>query len=180
MHHLEAGDHPKTLFCGSAIPHSQGFTVASRKLWAVKPVRKDGGKVGATRLASFDVLYHLPSHRRVFLLTVMEENRRALLFNVNEPFELTLNEFDELWPLVSNVWVRWDHYQCVNGDSWKIWVCRFMKHNKSSTRKEGVSDNKRRKTMVRDTGLCEAKIKITRLASAQKVCACEMSFYLNC
>jgi len=33
----------------------------------------------------------------------MAANKRALLFNVNEPLELTLGEFDELWPLVSNV-----------------------------------------------------------------------------
>lgn len=98
------------------------------------------------------------------------EDKRACLFNVNEPFELTFPEFDELWPLVSNVWVSWDQGRRVNGDSWKICACRFLKHKKSSTRKDGLPDNKRRKTMIRSAGLCDAKIRITRFASDEKVC----------
>ena len=102
----------------------------------------------------------------------MEENKRALLFNVKEPFEMSIEEFDNLWPFVSNIWVGWGQNSLANGDSWKVWSCRFAKHNKSSTRKEGIPDSKRRKTMVRQAGLCDMKIKVTRLTSVQKVCAC--------
>lgn len=109
----------------------------------------------------------------------MEESKRALLFNVNEPLEMTSHEFAELWALVSNVWVGWNQKKLVNGDSWKVWTCRFEKHNKSSTRKEDVPDEKRRKTMIRDSGLCNAKIKITHLDSVQKVCAHGCEYLLH-
>lgn len=107
----------------------------------------------------------------------MAENKRALLFNVNEPLEMMLDEFDELWPLVSNVWVGWDQNKLANGDSWKVWICRLAKHNKSSVRKEGIPDNKRRKTMIREAGLCNSKIKVTHLVSVQKACICEIAPY---
>jgi hypothetical protein len=112
----------------------------------------------------------------------MEENKRTLLFNINEPFDMTVCEFDTLWPLVSNVWLGWTQNKLANGDTWKVWACRFTKHNKSSTRKEGIPDNKRRKTMTREAGLCNAKIKVTHLTSVQKVCACESITvdFLNC
>jgi len=45
--------------------------------------------------------------------------------------------------------VGWDQNRLANGDSWKVWICRLAKHNKSSTRKEGIPDNKRRKTMIK-------------------------------
>jgi hypothetical protein len=107
----------------------------------------------------------------------MEENKRARLFNVKEPFEMTSAEFDDLWPLVSNIWVRWGASTLANGDSWKVWACRFAKHNKSSTRQEGIPDNKRRKTMVREPGLCDSKIKVMRFEASQKVCTCRCHNY---
>ena len=113
----------------------------------------------------FCVTYYFPNFS-------MEENNRALLFNVKEPFEMTSAEFDDLWPLVSNVWVRWGASTLANGDSWKVWSCRFAKHNKSSTRQEGIPDIKRRKTMVREPGLCDSKIKVTHFVASQKVCIC--------
>jgi hypothetical protein len=100
------------------------------------------------------------------------EDKRDLLFNVSKPLEMTCSEFDAVWPLVSNVWVCWNKKKLANGDSWKVYTCRFEKHNKSSTRKDGIPDNKRRKTMVREAGLCHSKIKVSHLASVQKVCAC--------
>jgi 2,5-diamino-6-(ribosylamino)-4(3H)-pyrimidinone 5'-phosphate reductase len=100
----------------------------------------------------------------------MGENKRALLFNVKEPLEMSIAEFDDLWPSVSNVWVQWSQNTLANGDSWKVWSCRFAKHCKSSTRQEGIIDSKRRKTMVRQPGLCNMKIKVTRVVATQKVC----------
>ncbi|CAG8849651.1 22714_t:CDS:2, partial [Racocetra persica] len=63
------------------------------------------------------------------------DQRRALLFNVGEPFEVSMNEFDS---------------ECyknhTNSNSWKAFACRLMKHNHSSGRKEGIPTKKRRKT----------------------------------
>jgi len=97
------------------------------------------------------------------------EEKRVRLFNIYESFELPMEEFNkEWWPLVSNVWTRWGSRELVNGDEWKIFACRFLKHNQSSTRKEEPS-TKRRKTNPRDAGQCFAKIKITYMTAAQKV-----------
>ncbi|CAG8689664.1 14436_t:CDS:2, partial [Racocetra fulgida] len=58
---------------------------------------------------------------------------------------------------------------CANGDFWTVYACRLMKHNKSSTRKDGISANKRRNTSIRIEGICEAKIKITHIIATQTV-----------
>lgn len=90
---------------------------------------------------------------------------RGRFFNVDEPFEVSNKEFDgEIWPLISNIWTRWNSRNHVNGDSYTVYVCRFMKHNKSSTRKQDVPSEKRRKTSVRIADQCSAKIKVTRFA----------------
>ena len=81
-----------------------------------------------------------------------------------------MEEFDkEWWPLISNIWTGYSYKNNVNGDSWKVFVCQFNKHNKSSTRKEGISYAKRRITKIRPAKLCFAKIKVQRYASEKKV-----------
>jgi hypothetical protein len=70
---------------------------------------------------------------------------------------------------VSNIWTNFSHKNNVNGNSWKVFICRFNKPKKSSTRKEGISQEKRRITKIRPANLCFAKIKIYHYASEQKV-----------
>jgi hypothetical protein len=70
---------------------------------------------------------------------------------------------------VSNVWTRFNYKNNVNGNSWKVFVCRYSKPNKSSTRKEGISSEKRRITKIRPANMCSAKIKVRRYPSEQKV-----------
>ncbi len=50
-----------------------------------------------------------------------------------------------------------------------MFVCRFHKHNKSSTRKEGVPYKKRRITKIWPANICYAKIKVQRYVSEKKV-----------
>ncbi|CAG8710351.1 11_t:CDS:1, partial [Scutellospora calospora] len=74
---------------------------------------------------------------------------RSIFFNVNDPFEVPDEEFnDNLWPLVTNIWTQFSSNNLQNGDSWKIYVCRFMKHRTSSTRQEDVPNDKRRKSHI--------------------------------
>lgn len=81
--------------------------------------------------------------------TLTPDQKRALLFNVNEPLEIPLQEFDdEWWPLVTNIWTGYSHRQLVSGNSWKSYICRFSKHNQSSSRKENIPDEKRRVTKI--------------------------------
>ena len=59
--------------------------------------------------------------------------RRNLLFNVEQPLKLSIEEFDkEWWPLVSNIWTNFSHKNNVNGNSWEVFICRFNKPKKSS------------------------------------------------
>jgi hypothetical protein len=96
--------------------------------------------------------------------------KRMCLFNVNEPIELPIEEFEKSWwPLVTNIWTQYNSYKFVNGDSWKIYVCRLAKHRESSTRQEGISIDRRRQTSARPSDLCNAKIKITWLMSSEVV-----------
>ena len=99
----------------------------------------------------------------------MTEDSRLRLFNVSEPFEITQNEFQALWPLVTNVWTQFSYGFPEKGDEWTVYACRRLKHRKSSGRKDGVEPEKRRKTNVRDPKLCSAKIRITRIISRQTV-----------
>ncbi|GBB95980.1 hypothetical protein RclHR1_02660001, partial [Rhizophagus clarus] len=86
--------------------------------------------------------------------------------NVNHDYE----EFDkEWWPLVSNIWTNFSHKNNVNGNSWEVFICRFNKPKKSSTRKEEISQEKCCVTKIRPANLCFAKIKIYRYAFEQKV-----------
>jgi MULE transposase domain len=98
------------------------------------------------------------------------DQKRHLLFNVEKPLELSIEDFDKnWWPLVSNIWCLYSYKNNVNGNSWKVFLCRFNKHYKSSTRKEDVSHEKRHVTKVRPANLCSAKIKIKWLVSEKKV-----------
>ena len=77
-----------------------------------------------------------------------------------------MEEFDkEWWPLVSNIWTRFCYKNNVNGDSWKVFTCRFNKHNKSSTQKEGIPHEKCRVMRIQSANLCCAKIKVQRYVS---------------
>ncbi|CAG8837350.1 8387_t:CDS:1, partial [Gigaspora margarita] len=96
--------------------------------------------------------------------------RRALLFNVGEPFEVSMHDFDhEWWPLVSNIWTRFSYKNHSNGNSWKAFAYRLTKHNYSSGRKDGIPLEKCRKTKTRPPNLCSAKICVLRFVGAQKV-----------
>ncbi|CAG8838717.1 20464_t:CDS:2, partial [Gigaspora margarita] len=63
--------------------------------------------------------------------------RRALLFNVSELFEVSIHDFDhEWWPLVSNIWTRFSYKNHSNSNFWKAFACRLTKHNHSSERQK--------------------------------------------
>ncbi|CAG8847827.1 39515_t:CDS:2, partial [Gigaspora margarita] len=74
--------------------------------------------------------------------SLTSNKRRALLFNVSEPFEVSMHNFDhEWWPLVSNIWTRF----------------------------KGIPLEKHRKTKTHSPNLCSAKIQVLHFVGAQKV-----------
>ena len=70
---------------------------------------------------------------------------------------------------MSNVWAGYSSKNNINGNSWKIFICRFNKYNKSSIQKEGVSYEKYHITKIRSADLYFAKIKVQYYISKQKV-----------
>ncbi|RHZ75009.1 hypothetical protein Glove_218g18 [Diversispora epigaea] len=83
---------------------------------------------------------------------------------------MPMKEFDdEWWPLVTNIWIKFSYKNHVNRNSQKTFVCRFTKHFESSTCKQNILSEKRRKTKVRTTNLYFAKIKISRFVAEQKI-----------
>ncbi|CAG8854882.1 12774_t:CDS:2, partial [Gigaspora margarita] len=60
--------------------------------------------------------------------TLIPDQKLLLLFNIGEPLEIPLQEFDDY---------------C---DSWKTFTCRFAKSSPSSSQKEDVLPEKHRKT----------------------------------
>jgi len=73
------------------------------------------------------------------------EEKRNLLFNVSRSLEIPMKDFDEnWWPLISNVWTQWSSYKQENGNFQKDFACRFMKHQKSSTRNQENIPNAKR------------------------------------
>lgn len=104
-------------------------------------------------------------------LDLTPDEKRSLLFDAVSPFEVPEEEFDKnWWPLVSNIWTVYNSRKHINGDSCKIFICRFNKHRDSSERKnQEDSTKKRRMTMVRPPGLCYAKIKVLWLVSTKMV-----------
>lgn len=101
------------------------------------------------------------------LTNLTPDEKRNLLFNINNTLEIPIEDFDNnWWPLVTNVWTQWNFFKLINGDSWKTYTCRLTKHRESSKRQqENVPVNKRRKTSIRPSGICQAKVKISHLIS---------------
>ncbi|CAB4390823.1 unnamed protein product [Rhizophagus irregularis] len=99
------------------------------------------------------------------------DEKRDLLFNVDRTLEIPMEDFNnEWWPLVSNIWMKWDLYKYVNGNVCKIFAYHFMKHCESSTRqKENIPNEKCRITKTRPPGICSAMIKVLWIASSEKV-----------
>ena len=62
------------------------------------------------------------------------DEKRNLFFNVDRTLEIPIDDFnDKWWPLVLNIWTKWDSYKYTNGNIQKTFACRFMKHCESST-----------------------------------------------
>jgi hypothetical protein len=87
--------------------------------------------------------------------------RRAALFNIQKPLELSTDDFEaNWWPLADSFWVRTQKYSLVNGDKGLVYACRLSMPFKSSTRAEGVPLAKRRITSKRIPIDCPASIRV--------------------
>src|SRR5579862_2135351 len=71
------------------------------------------------------------------LANLTPDEKRNLIFNVNDVLEIPIKDFnDNWWPLVTNIWTQYNSWKLVNGDYWKVFTCRLMKHRESSKRQD--------------------------------------------
>ncbi|RIB15631.1 hypothetical protein C2G38_2191960 [Gigaspora rosea] len=94
---------------------------------------------------------------------------RERFFNINETFELGIEDFNKHWALVDNIWTRYNGYKLDNGDERKTFVCRLLTPKESSGRKENLSPEKLCITLKHPSIDCEARIRITWLAPSNMV-----------
>ena len=90
---------------------------------------------------------------------------REMLFHLENPVELTEQQFDEYWPLVDTVWTKIGGSTVQRGGTIRVqhYECRLRKSKKTGTnvsRKEGRVV-KPRITEVRVKDLCQVQMKIT-------------------
>ncbi|CAG8493662.1 10747_t:CDS:2 [Scutellospora calospora] len=107
----------------------------------------------------------------VTTLNLSPDEKRSLLYNLKGLLEIPMDDFDDnWWPLVSNIWTKWDSYKHADGDIRKVFACHFMKHRESSTRKkENILNEKHRITKTRPSDLCHAKVKVSWLITSKVV-----------
>src|SRR4051794_38587299 len=99
--------------------------------------------VGIAFFLFFLFIHSLYSYfHSVIMITLSEltiAEKRAQFFNVGEPFTIPAREFDdELWPLISNIWVQFNVKSPAKGP-WIVYTCCFTKPKESSSRKEEIS-----------------------------------------
>jgi hypothetical protein len=63
------------------------------------------------------------------LASLTSDEKRDLMFNVNDTLEIPIEDFDNnWWPLVTNIWMQYNSWKLSNGDYWKIFPCRLIKY----------------------------------------------------
>ena len=74
------------------------------------------------------------------------DKKWELLFDVGRTLEIPMEDFnEEWWPLVSNIWTKWNLYNYVNSNTQKTFTCYFMKYCESSTWQKEMSQMKNAK-----------------------------------
>ena len=91
---------------------------------------------------------------------------RAMLFDLSKPVTMSSDTFSETWPYVDSVYtkLRGEELQAYGTVRVQKYECRLRKSKKSSTTR-GAPDNKvikRRHSSIRDQGLCQVRIKVSR------------------
>ena len=91
---------------------------------------------------------------------------RTLLFELSKPVVISADKFNEVWPYVDSVYrtLRGEELKCNGTLKVQKYECRLRKSAKSSTVKVAIEGKviKRRHSTIRDKGLCDVQIKVTR------------------
>lgn len=88
---------------------------------------------------------------------------RQLLFEVRDPIELSVEEFDKYWPFVDNVWLKKRSYSNVSSSTstYRCRLCRLrIRPSRAGPPEEG---KKPRNHPVRERGNCKMQVKVVRV-----------------
>ncbi|KAJ5935673.1 Bacterial bifunctional deaminase-reductase C-terminal [Penicillium verhagenii] len=94
---------------------------------------------------------------------------RRLLFECNDPIEITQEEFDIYWPFIDNVWVKQRSNASKEGlCTTDYYMCRLRRptHRPSETRPPLPEGKRPRKKRSREGGTCNFQIKVIRFEGA--------------
>ncbi|KAJ6084446.1 hypothetical protein N7486_011246 [Penicillium sp. IBT 16267x] len=94
---------------------------------------------------------------------------RRLLFECNDPIEITQEEFETYWPFIDNVWVKQRSNASKEGlCTSDYYMCRLRRptHRPSETRPPLPEGKRPRKKRSREGGTCNFQIKVVRFEGA--------------
>ena len=108
---------------------------------------------------------------------------RALLFDLTKPVTMPSEMFSETWSYVDSVYtkLRGEELQAYGKVRVQKYECRLRKSKKSSTAKS-ASDNKvikRRHSSIREQGICQVRIKVSRPVDGSAVTIERMDEYTH-
>ncbi|KAK2760361.1 2,5-diamino-6-(ribosylamino)-4(3H)-pyrimidinone 5'-phosphate reductase [Arachnomyces sp. PD_36] len=87
---------------------------------------------------------------------------RQLMFEVRDPIELTVEEFDTFWPWVDNVWLKKRSYSGVSSST-SNYRCRLCRSRVRPPRAELAEGKKPRVRTARERGDCKMQIKVVHV-----------------
>ena len=106
---------------------------------------------------------------------------RAMLFDLSKPVTMSPEVFSETWPYVDSVYtkLRGEELQAYGTVRVQKYECRLRKSKKSSTTKDDNKVTKRRHSSIRDQGLCQVRIKVSRPVDGSAVTSERMDEYTH-
>ena len=100
---------------------------------------------------------------------------RLQLFNIESSLTFTMQEFEEKWTEVDNIWTQFGMTKLLKKDpsGWtKTYDCRFRKQRAYTKKNLDIPVDKQRKTSSQEANLCKAQITIT--FKSDNVIICKM------
>ncbi|KAJ6052058.1 uncharacterized protein N7446_006698 [Penicillium canescens] len=93
---------------------------------------------------------------------------RKVLFECNDPIEISLEEFETYWPFIDNVWVKQRSNASKEGHcTTDYYMCRLRRPTHRTSETRPLPEGKRpRKKRVREGGICNFQIKVVRFEGA--------------
>ncbi|PGH17554.1 hypothetical protein AJ79_01154 [Helicocarpus griseus UAMH5409] len=93
---------------------------------------------------------------------------RQVLFELKDPVEMSVDEFNTYWPFIDNVWVRQRSNASKGGlTTTDYYMCRLRRNTVRPTQPRPLPEGKKpRKKMVREGNQCNVQMKVVKFEGA--------------